>query len=78
MCLNEVAHHVLTTQTCDICMVLNMKSKRVSFRKNKKDTTDIDLGALAKRIADGGGHPYAAGGKITEMVQSITKLLEPV
>ena len=78
MCLNEVAHHVLNTQDCDICMVLNMRSKRVSFRKSKTRDVEVDLGALAKRIADGGGHPYAAGGKITDMVTSITKLLEPM
>ena len=74
-CLNEVAHHVLNKYDCDICMVLNMKSKRVSFHKTKKRDIDVDLGALAKKIAEGGGHPYAAGGKITDMVMSITKML---
>ena len=45
------------------------------FRKTKKREIDVDLGALAKKIAEGGGHPYAAGGKITDMVMSITKML---
>ena len=77
-CLNEVAHHVIKNYDCDICMVLNLKTKRVSFRKNKERIPDLDLGKIAKLIADGGGHQHSSGGQITEQVLTITKMLQPV
>lgn len=76
--LNEVAHHVIHNNDCDICMVLNLRSNRVSFRKNKKRIPDLDLGLLAKKIAEGGGHKHSAGGALNENIMSLTKLLQPV
>lgn len=76
--LNEVAHHIIDNFDCDICMVMNMNTKRVSFRKNKDKAPDLDLGKLASTIADGGGHQYSAGGKLTEKIMTLTKILTPV
>lgn len=76
--LNEVAHHVINKYDCDICMVMNLRTQRVSFRKNKTRVPDVDLGKLAQNIAEGGGHIHSSGGKITEDVLTITKMLEPV
>lgn len=76
--LNEVAHHVITKYNCDICLVMNMNTKRVSFRTNKHKCPEVDLGALAASISDGGGHKYAAGGKITEQILTLTKILNLV
>lgn len=76
--LNEVAHHVIYEYNCDICLVLNLSTKRVSFRKNKHTIPEVDLGKLAKSIADGGGHVDSAGGSITEQVLTLTKILTPV
>ena len=76
--LNEVAHHVINTHECDIIMVMNMNTKRVSFRMNKDKCPEVDLGKLASNIAEGGGHPYAAGGQLTDKVLTLTKLLSPV
>ena len=76
--LNEVAHHIIDNYDCDICMVINPNTGRVSFRKDKVTAEPVDLGKLAAIIADGGGHAYSAGGKITEKVMSMTKILQPV
>ena len=59
----------------DIGMVVNMDSKKVSFRKDKQ--CPVDLSLLAKTIADGGGHKYAAGGKVSDKFITFTKLLKP-
>ena len=76
--LNEVAHHVINSYKCDIVMVMNMNTKRVSFRVNKEKCPEVDLGKLASSIAEGGGHPYSAGGQLTDKVLTLTKLLTPV
>lgn len=76
--LNEVAKHVIDNHECDICMIVNPKTSRVSFRMNKERAADVDLGKLAEKIADGGGHAYSSGGKLTEQVMTLTKMLEPV
>lgn len=76
--LNEVAHHVINNNDCDICMVMNLRTKRVSFRKNKERIPDLDLGKLAQNVAEGGGHKHSSGGKITDSVMTITKMLSPV
>jgi nanoRNase/pAp phosphatase (c-di-AMP/oligoRNAs hydrolase) len=76
--LNEVAHHIIEKHDCDIILVMNMNTKRVSFRMNKDTCPEVDLGKLASSIAEGGGHPYSAGGKLTEKVMTLTKLLTRV
>lgn len=76
--LNEVAHYIIDSFDCDICMIINPKTSRVSFRMNREKSGDVDLGALAKKIADGGGHKYSSGGKLTETVMTLTKMLNPV
>lgn len=76
--LNEVAHHVIDNYDCDVCIVFNMNTKRCSFRKNKEKCPEVDLGKMAKNLADGGGHMYSAGGSITESMLTLTKLLKPV
>jgi hypothetical protein len=76
--LNEVAHHIINKFDCEICMILNLKTKRVSFRKNKDKIPELDLGKLAQTIAEGGGHVNSSGGQVTDKVITITKLLQPV
>lgn len=76
--LNEVAHHIIDSYDCDICMVMNPKTKRVSFRKNKESAHDVDLGKLADKLADGGGHIHSSGGNITDRIMSLTKILQPL
>ena len=77
--LNEVAHHVISKyDDCEICMVVNLNTKRVSFRKNKEKIPDLDLGPLAKTIAEGGGHRDSAGGSLNEKIMTLTSMLTPV
>lgn len=75
--LNEVAHYVIGEYDCDICMVMNLRTKRVSFRKNKERIPDLDLGKIAQQIAQGGGHVHSSGGQVTDEVLTITKMLTP-
>lgn len=70
---NEIAHYALKKTQSEIAMVTVLSSKTVSFRK-KKDCP-IELNKLAKVLCDGGGHAYAAGGKITENFLKFTKTL---
>ena len=58
-------------------MIMNLNTKRVSFRKNKETAKNVNLGNLAKALAEGGGHVDSSGGKITESVLTITKMLQP-
>lgn len=76
--LNEVAHHVINSYDCEICLVMNLRTKRVSFRKNKEKIPDLDLGKLAQNIAEGGGHVHSSGGQITDNILTVTKMLQPV
>ena len=44
--------------------MVNLKIGTVSFRKLK--TCSVHLGKLASALCDGGGHEYAAGGKVCD------------
>jgi len=74
--VNEICDHVIHTQNADIVFFVNTDNQHVSFRKNK--TCEIDLSKLAAKLCEGGGHEYAAGGKITEGFLNFTKLLSPL
>jgi nanoRNase/pAp phosphatase (c-di-AMP/oligoRNAs hydrolase) len=76
--INEIAHHIINSYECDICIIMNLKTGRVSFRKNKTSAPDLNLGKLAMKIAEGGGHADSAGGKLTEQVMTLTKLLHQI
>jgi nanoRNase/pAp phosphatase (c-di-AMP/oligoRNAs hydrolase) len=73
--IDKVSDYVLDTFTPDVAIVVNLKADRVSFRRSAE--SDIDLGELAKLIANGGGHAYAAGGSITEDFLSLCKKFKP-
>jgi oligoribonuclease NrnB/cAMP/cGMP phosphodiesterase (DHH superfamily) len=73
--INEVAHYSLKKFSADIAIVVNLNTKSVSFRKNKT-TCKLPLDKLASALCNGGGHEYAAGGKITDKFASFTKTLQ--
>ena len=75
--INEIADHLKHNYDAEIAIVVNTKNNSVSFRKWDHES-DIDVSILAQKIADGGGHKYAAGGKITETFMEFTKLLKPI
>jgi oligoribonuclease NrnB/cAMP/cGMP phosphodiesterase (DHH superfamily) len=74
--VNEICDHILNTHPADIVFFVNTDNSHVSFRKNKK--CEVDLSKLASKICDGGGHEYAAGGRLTETFLGFTKLLTPI
>lgn len=75
--INEVADHLIRNLGADVAIVVNPRSSRVSFRR-RAESANIDVSKLAEEYAEGGGHEYAAGGKITEKFMQFTSLLKPV
>ena len=75
-CINEVADYLLDNFGGEVGMVVNLRSQKVSFRKNKG--VKIDLSQLAARVSDGGGHEYAAGGKINDNFMNFAKIFKPL
>ena len=73
-CINEVAQEVITRTNSEVAIIVNPKTESVSFRK--ASGSDLNMAKLAAKIAEGGGHPSAAGGKITESFMEFTKLLK--
>jgi oligoribonuclease NrnB/cAMP/cGMP phosphodiesterase (DHH superfamily) len=73
---NDVCDYLLKKYNSDIVFFVNTSSTHVSFRKKKECT--IDMSKLAAKLCDGGGHEYAAGGKITDTFMEFVKQLTPV
>jgi oligoribonuclease NrnB/cAMP/cGMP phosphodiesterase (DHH superfamily) len=72
-CINEIAQQIIEQTNSEVGIVVNLRSESVSFRRSK--TSNINVARLAEKIANGGGHPAAAGGKITPTFVEFTKLL---
>ena len=71
--IDEVLRHVLQTTKADIVFGVISATQRVCIRI--PEDSDLDCVALARKIADGGGHRFAAGGVITPTFLEITKKL---
>jgi len=74
--VNDVGQHIIDTTNCDVCIMINLKNNRVYLRKNKN--CDLDLGKFAKKVCDGGGHEYAAGGNLNDNVLTLSKQFVPI
>ena len=74
--INDVAQYIIDKSNCDVCMLINLNNKRVYFRKNKN--VDLDLGKFAKKICNGGGHEYAAGGELNDVLLTLSKDFIPI
>lgn len=74
--INEIACGLLKKYKCDIAFIVNPKSKSVSVRKRKGDSTN--LCKLASKLCEGGGHTDSAGGKLNETFLKFSKLFKPV
>jgi oligoribonuclease NrnB/cAMP/cGMP phosphodiesterase (DHH superfamily) len=72
-CVNEIAYG-LTEMGFEIAMIVNVATKKVSFRKNQN--SNVNLPKLAKTLLDGGGYNNAAGGVLTDKFMEFTKLLK--
>lgn len=75
-CINEIAEYIIDRYNADVGMVVNLKTKKVSLRKSKE--CDLHLGNFSKKILEGGGHEYAAGGLLNEQFLHFTKVFKPV
>lgn len=74
--VNDVGQYIIDTTNCDVCIMINLKNNRVYLRKNKN--CDLDLGKFAKKVCDGGGHEYAAGGNLNDNVLALSKQFVPI
>lgn len=72
--INDVSTYILDKYPCDVSIVINRKTKRVSFRRAKDGT--MKLNEFAKDIAAGGGHEYSAGGQLDAFLE-FSKNLKP-
>jgi oligoribonuclease NrnB/cAMP/cGMP phosphodiesterase (DHH superfamily) len=72
--INDVADFVLSTYKADICIVVNLKTNRVSFRKTKG--CPVKLNQLANILSQGGGHEDAAGGILNDTFINFSKSLK--
>ena len=73
--INELAEHIIHEYKSDIGIIVNLKTQQFSLRKSK--TCDLDLSQFINKIGNGGGHEYAAGGKIDDKFLTFSKLLVP-
>lgn len=72
---SETAHITLKKYNADICMCINLKYCSVSLRK--KRGCPVKLNVIAEKLCDGGGHEYAAAGKLTDKFANLIKDFKP-
>lgn len=75
-CPNEIAERALQENNADLIILINLKSKTVCYRKSK--ICNLNMGKLAEKLANGGGHEDAAGSRLNDNIINITKLLQPI
>lgn len=75
--INEIAHHLLHEYNCDISIIVNTNSKKVSFRKSTTCPV-LNLATLAKDICGGAGHSNASGGPFNKKFLQFSKLFERI
>jgi oligoribonuclease NrnB/cAMP/cGMP phosphodiesterase (DHH superfamily) len=73
---NEIAERIIEDYKVDFVIQINLKGKAVYMRRSKNCT--LNLGKLASKLMDGGGHNDAAGGTLNESIINITKFLKPI
>lgn len=76
--INDVADTLLNEYNADIAIVVNLDTKKASFRRNTS-CKHINLINLVNKFCggEGGGHEYAAGGVVNQTFLEFTKLLKP-
>jgi len=74
--INDLGQYIVDEYKCDVCMMINLKNNRVYLRR-KRDI-DFNLSTFAKKICNGGGHEYAAGGILNDNVLTLSKQFEPL
>lgn len=72
--INDVCEYILN-EGYDLAITFNPKTNAISFRTR---CSDLDVSKVAEKLCNGGGHRYAAGGKLTDTFVEFTKLLKRV
>jgi oligoribonuclease NrnB/cAMP/cGMP phosphodiesterase (DHH superfamily) len=75
--INDIADILKDKYNAEIAIVVNTKRQSASFRR-PKENTDVNVALLAQKLVDGGGHEYAAAGKITDHFVAFTKMLKQI
>lgn len=75
--IDEVAHFITEETGADVGIVVNMGTKRVSFRA-AKDREKLSVATLAKTLCRGGGTRTSAGGVLTDEFKEFSKRLKPI
>ena len=76
-CINDIADHIIKNYKSDIGMVVNVRTNKVSLRKDQ--SCEVDLSKLSTSLFDeGGGHEFAAGGILCDKFLEFTKLFKPM
>jgi oligoribonuclease NrnB/cAMP/cGMP phosphodiesterase (DHH superfamily) len=74
--VNDLCQYIIDNNDCDVCLMINLKNNRVYLRKNRK--VDLNLGNFAKKVCEGGGHEYAAGGVLNDNILALSKKFIPL
>lgn len=72
--INDIADYIISDYKADICIVVNLKTNRVSYRKSRACT--VKLNQLASILSNGGGHEDAAGGILNDTFINFSKSLK--
>ena len=70
--INEISDHLLKSNKADICIIINLETRRVTYRRSKE--CSLNLKNLATKLSDGWGYEYAAGGYVTDKLMHFSKL----
>lgn len=73
---SETANIALKRYDADICFAINLRYCSVSLRKQRR--CPIKLNLLAEKFCDGGGHEFAAAGKLTDKFAELLKNFKEV
>ena len=73
---NEIAERIINEYKVDFVIQINLKGESVYMRRSKECT--LNMGKLADKLMDGGGHEDASGGTLNDTIINITKLLKPI
>tara|TARA_Y100000310_G_scaffold197205_1_gene197295 strand:- start:4309 stop:5193 length:885 start_codon:yes stop_codon:yes gene_type:complete len=74
--INEISDYLIDRLNADVCLIINLDLKRVTYRKSKM--CKLNLKTLSEKLSNGWGYEYAAGGYVTKDVLEFSKLFTPI
>jgi len=73
---NEIAERIINNYGVDFVIMVNLAGKSVYMRRS--ECCSLNMGKIAAKLMNGGGHADAAGGTLNDTVINITKLLNKI